>query len=64
MPFIQVETASATKEQKQALIAELTDAASRSMGIDAEAFYVLIKENSTDNWGLGGRVLTDVLKNK
>lgn len=25
MPFIQVETASATKEQKQALIAELTD---------------------------------------
>ncbi|HJF84629.1 MAG TPA: 4-oxalocrotonate tautomerase family protein [Megamonas hypermegale] len=64
MPFIQVETASATKEQKQALIAELTDAASRIMGIDAEAFYVLIKENSTDNWGLGGRVLTDVLKNK
>lgn len=64
MPFIQVETASATKEQKQALIAELTDAASKIMGIDAEAFYVLIKENSTDNWGLGGRVLTDVLKNK
>ena len=64
MPFIQVETASATKEQKQELIAELTDAASRIMGIDAEAFYVLIKENSTDNWGLGGRVLTDVLKNK
>ena len=64
MPFTQVETASATKEQKQALIAELTDAASRIMGIDAEAFYVLIKENSTDNWGLGGRVLTDVLKNK
>lgn len=64
MPFIQVETASATKEQKQALIAELTDAASRIMGIDVEAFYVLIKENSTDNWGLGGRVLTDVLKNK
>lgn len=64
MPFIQVETASATKEQKQVLIAELTDAASRIMGIDAEAFYVLIKENSTDNWGLGGRVLTDVLKNK
>lgn len=64
MPFIPVETASATKEQKQALIAELTDAASRIMGIDAEAFYVLIKENSTDNWGLGGRVLTDVLKNK
>ena len=64
MPFIQVETASATKEQKQALIAELTDAASRIMRIDAEAFYVLIKENSTDNWGLGGRVLTDVLKNK
>ena len=64
MPFIKVETASATKEQKQALIAELTDAASRIMGIDAEAFYVLIKENSTDNWGLGGRVLTDVLKNK
>ena len=49
MPFIQVETASATKEQKQALIAELTDAASRIMGIDAVAFYVLIKENSTDN---------------
>ena len=64
MPFIQVETASATKEQKQALIAELTDAASRIIGINEEAFYVLIKENSTDNWGLGGRVLTDVLKNK
>lgn len=62
MPIIQVETAAATKEQKQKLIFELTNTASRILGINAEAFYVLIKENSTDNWGIGGKMLTDMLK--
>jgi 4-oxalocrotonate tautomerase len=40
----------------------VTKAASENLGIPEEAFTILIKENETDNWGVGGRVLTKVLQ--
>ena len=61
MPFISVETAHATKEQKEKLVEELTKTASNILGVDEKAFYVLIKENDTDNWGVGGKTLTKLM---
>ena len=61
MPFIKVEAGKMNRETKEKLIIELTRAASESLGISKEAFTILIKENETDNWGLGGKVLTNVL---
>ena len=64
MPFIKIEAGVVNKEQKEKLIKEITKAASRILDVKEAAFYVLVKENSTDNWGVGGKVLTDLLQNK
>ena len=58
MPFIQIDAVNPTLEQKEKLIAGFTKVASETLGIDAAHFYVLVKENSTDNWGVGGETLT------
>ncbi|MGN0954987.1 4-oxalocrotonate tautomerase DmpI [Dialister sp.] len=62
MPFIKVETAKASREQKEKLIADVTRAASEALGIPQEAFYMVVNENSTDNWGIGGKTLTNLNK--
>lgn len=62
MPFIQIDAVKPTLEQKEKLIAGLTKVASETLGIDAVYFTVLIKENSTDNWGVGGVTLTQFLQ--
>ncbi len=54
MPFIQIETGKADNEQKEKLIAGFTKVASETLGIDAAYFYVLVRENDVDNWGVGG----------
>lgn len=64
MPFIKVEAANVSKEQKQHLIADLTKTAGRILGVDEAAFFVLIKENNTDNWGVGGKTLTRLIEEK
>lgn len=61
MPFIKVEAGKMDRETKEKLIVGLTRAASETLGIREEAFTILIKENETDNWGIGGRLLTRVL---
>ena len=62
MPHIQVEIGMATREQKEKLIQALTKSASEVLGVNESSFYVLIKENSLDNWGVGGKMLSEVLK--
>lgn len=62
MPFIQIAAARMSAEQKEKLIAGLTKIASETLGVDAAYFYVLIKENDTDNWGVGGEMLTKFLQ--
>ena len=64
MPFIKIEAGKMNQETKEKLISGLTKAASETLGISEEAFTVLIKENETDNWGLGGKVLTKVLEER
>ena len=64
MPFIKIEAGKMNRETKEKLITGLTKAAIETLGIDEEAFTVLIKENETDNWGVGGKVLTRVLEER
>ena len=61
MPLISVEAVHPTKEQKEKLIAELTKSASKILGVDEKFFYVLVKENDLDNWGVAGKPLQKFL---
>ena len=64
MPFIKVEAGKMDQETKEKLIIGITRTASETQGIAKEAFTILIKENETDNWGVGGKVLTRVLEER
>ena len=61
MPVITVEAGSMNKEQKEALIKEFTKIASEILKIHEQAFVVILKENSADNIGTGGKMLSEVL---
>ncbi len=61
MPLISIDAVHPTKEQKERLIAELTKTASSILGVDEKFFYVLVKENDLDNWGVGGKTLSQFL---
>jgi len=61
MPLISIDAVHPTKEQKEKLIVELTKTASSILGVDEKFFYVLIKENDLDNWGVGGKTLAQFL---
>lgn len=58
MPVITVEAAKLSKEQKIKLVKELTASAANIMNIPEQAFVVLVKENSTENIGVGGQLLS------
>lgn len=59
MPVITFESAALTKEQKQTLVKEFTETAARVTGLPAQGFYVFLKENSLDNVGVGGQLISD-----
>ena len=59
MPVITLGAARLTKEQKQQLAEGFTASAARIMKMPEEAFYVFLKENSLDNVGVGGTLLSD-----
>ena len=61
MPIISVDAVHPTKQQKEELIAGLTKTASQILGVDEKFFYVLVKENDLDNWGVGGKPLEKFL---
>lgn len=61
MPLISIDAVHPTKEQKEKLIAGLTKTASDILGVDEKFFYVLVKENDLDNWGVGGKPLEKFL---
>ena len=61
MPFISIDAVHPTKEQKEKLIAGLTKTAGEILGVDEKFFYVLVKENDPDNWGVGGKTLEKFL---
>jgi 4-oxalocrotonate tautomerase len=65
MPFIQVHMLEGrTDEQKEALIAALTEAALTSIGAPVETVRVLITEVPLANWGLNGTTMQKVRAEK
>lgn len=61
MPFIKIEAIKAKKKQKQNLIEELKRTAAQILRTKQDA-SLFESKNSTDDWGMGGKVLTNVLK--
>lgn len=55
MPYISIESAYLTTEQKEELITELTNISSKIMNIPKEFFSITIKELDDSNFGIGGK---------
>ncbi len=62
MPVITIDIGFIDKEKKEGLVRELTAAASEVTKLPAEKFIVLINEMERDNIGVGGQLLSDILK--
>ena len=66
MPFINVkmthEDGGATKEQKEALAKELTNAFVRIFGRGEKSTVVIIEEIPTDNYAIGGESVSNIRK--
>jgi 4-oxalocrotonate tautomerase len=60
MPYIliQVTDEGVTAAQKEALIAGATELMVKVLNKNPESTFVVIDEVSTDNWGIGGEVVT------
>jgi len=60
MPFVDIRLAgTATREQKAAIVADVTKALGTHLGKPASAVQVNILEVSTENYGSGGILLAD-----
>ena len=62
MPVITIDTAALSKEKKEQLVSTLTRNASEITGIAPDKFIVLINELERDNIGVGGKLLSEILK--
>ena len=62
MPFVNIKITreGATAEQKEALIAGVTQLLVDTMGKNPATTVVVIDEVDTDNWGVGGRPVTEL----
>ena len=59
MPVITVEGGKIDVEKKRQLVKKLTDIASEVYALPKEAIIVLVKENSMENVGSGGVLISD-----
>jgi 4-oxalocrotonate tautomerase len=59
MPFIQFDGPQLTKEKKAELVEKLTQVSHEVLGIPEQAFQIIIRENSMDNIGSGGQLLSE-----
>ncbi len=64
MPYVNIKVTrdGATAEQKKALIAGVTQLLVDTLGKNPATTTVIIDEIDTDNWGLGGRPVTELRK--
>jgi len=62
MPYvnIQVTDEGVSREQKQAIVTATTNMLRDILGKTPATTFVVIEEVSTDNWGLGGELVTDI----
>jgi 4-oxalocrotonate tautomerase len=60
MPFVDIRLAgSATREQKAAVVADVTRSLVERLGKPAAAVQIVISEISTENYAAGGQLLAD-----
>ncbi|MFT7387238.1 MAG: 4-oxalocrotonate tautomerase [Candidatus Endobugula sp.] len=66
MPYVNIKITheGATKDQKIELIAGVTDLLSSVLGKNPATTVVVIDEVDTDNWGIGGKLVSDLRQNK
>jgi 4-oxalocrotonate tautomerase len=58
MPYINVKVAGTlSREQKEAIVKEMTDTMKRIAGKPESATYIVIDEISRENWAKGGALL-------
>ena len=62
MPVIKIEISTMSREKKAELVRELTAKASEVTRIPGDKFVVLINELERDNIGIGGKLLSDIMK--
>lgn len=62
MPVITIDISSMTTEKKAELVKELSAKASEVTTIPEEKFIVLINEMPRENIGIGGKLLSDIMK--
>lgn len=62
MPFVNIQiVGTATREQKQSLVKEVTASIARILDKDPNRTSVVIHEVDPDNWGIGGMLRDDWL---
>ncbi len=60
MPYVNVKVAGKlSKEQKRKIVEGITKLLEDVAGKPPSATYVVIEEISRDNWGKGGKILSD-----
>ncbi|MEJ2470877.1 MAG: 4-oxalocrotonate tautomerase family protein [Desulfuromonadales bacterium] len=66
MPYVNVKITreGATSEQKATLIKGITDLLVDVLGKNPATTVVVIEEVETDNWGIGGKTVTDLRQAK
>ena len=64
MPFVNIRITKegATAEQKKRLIQGVTDLLADVLGKNPKTTFVIIDEVDTDNWGIGGKSVTELRK--
>ena len=62
MPYIKIQVTreGVSSEQKAELIRGATDLVVRVLGKDPASTFVVIEEVDTDNWGVGGRPVSEL----
>jgi 4-oxalocrotonate tautomerase len=61
MPYVNIRITreGVTKEQKQRLVSAVTRLLQEELGKNPATTVVVIDEVDTDNWGVGGELVTD-----
>ena len=61
MPVVIVKTvAGATQEQKERVIARITDVLKEELGKNPETTHVIIEETPDESWGLRGKTIARI----
>ncbi len=60
MPFVSIRiSGTATKDQKSAIVADVTQSLVERLGKNPAAVQIVIEEVSTENYGAGGILIAD-----